>query len=875
MSRARQASEVSRRKESHRKQRLPRTELLEPRLTLSASNLLGHWYTLLASGGSGARAASSTTLAPTADAAVEAGAYANVNYGQAPLLAAGCSSQANSNYQSCLKFDLGGASGTVSSAILNLTPLQSAGNLSKLTLRIQLLSDSADGWLESGASSRSSAGALTWSNCPGGSGLTMSVPGTSLRLGSTLSLDVTSLVNQNFNANHVASFVISATSSSSQTSDVFFASREYVNSSYRPSLRLTLGPPAPTPAAPTVATAASASPSTVTGKTTSLSVRGGSTSGESTLTYTWSTASEPSGAAAPVFSANGTNAAKATGVTFAAAGKYTFRVTISDGLGQTATSTVGVTVSQTLTSLSVTPATVTLAGGAKQQFAALGLDQFGAAMSSPTAVTWTASAGTVTSGGLFTAPASGTVTVKAACGSLTSTATVTVGSSFLNLQNADIAALAQSLFSGDGSISRADMLQIFTRVINDGSTVTTSQLHDMQVIVGAAATLKMPNYVQVLAADVVNGNTANAHYQGAALGNLAAGNATSKLTKLVNKWFYGTDHPLATGYTFKATTGSLFGSGPQYTDLYQGYLGDCYYLSTLGSIAQHAPAAIQNMFIANGDNTWTVRFYAGGAADYVTVDNQLPTYGGQLIFAGLGPQGKLWVALAEKAYAQWNETGKEGRDGQNNYASIEGGWMDVVNTQVLNHAATDYNVATTSDRNAMIAALAANKAVTIGTINLPSDPYDGLYGDHAYNVVSYNASTGMFTLYNPWGIDQPGPLSWTQLTQDCDVFTVADPSGTTPAGLAAAVKLSLRAGAGGRTGSAATTTSQAAAYDAAVVARGASCPRPETPAPIPSGDGQLVAASAALRDRWTTGHSAKLAAPAVDHLLADGALLTA
>ena len=53
----------------------------------------------------------------------------------------------------------------------------------------------------------------------------------------------------------------------------------------------------------------------------------------------------------------------------------------------------------------------------------------------------------------------------------------------------------------------------------------------------------MPSYVQVLAGDVVNGNPANAHYQGAPLGNLAAGSSAAQLDDLIDKWFYGTDLP--------------------------------------------------------------------------------------------------------------------------------------------------------------------------------------------------------------------------------------------------------------------------------------------------------------------------------------------
>jgi hypothetical protein len=73
----------------------------------------------------------------------------------------------------------------------------------------------------------------------------------------------------------------------------------------------------------------------------------------------------------------------------------------------------------------VTPAAAKVRAGAKVQLAAAGRDAFGNA--APVAVTWTASAGAVSPGGLLTAPATaGTVIVTAAAGALTATATVAV-----------------------------------------------------------------------------------------------------------------------------------------------------------------------------------------------------------------------------------------------------------------------------------------------------------------------------------------------------------------------------------------------------------------------------------------------------------------
>lgn len=183
---------------------------------------------------------------------------------------------------------------------------------------------------------------------------------------------------------------------------------------------------------PYVVNAASASPSTVTGTSTSLSVLGGDSSGASSLTYTWSVLSEPSGASAPTFSVNASNAAQNTTATFHAAGTYTFEATITDSSGLSTTSDVSVTVDQTLTGLVVSPGNVTLADGSTQQFTATAEDQFGQAMATQPSFTWTltAGSGTLGSNGLYTAPSTGTgsATMQAADGSLSATGSVTFGS---------------------------------------------------------------------------------------------------------------------------------------------------------------------------------------------------------------------------------------------------------------------------------------------------------------------------------------------------------------------------------------------------------------------------------------------------------------
>jgi regulation of enolase protein 1 (concanavalin A-like superfamily) len=182
---------------------------------------------------------------------------------------------------------------------------------------------------------------------------------------------------------------------------------------------------------PTVATAAAASPSPVTGTTTALSVLGADYNGESALTYTWAATTIPTGATAPTFSVDGTNGAKATTATFSKAGAYTFTVTIADAAGLSTTSVVNVTVNETTAKVSVSPAAPTLVAGATQQFSAVAYDQFGVALSPQPTVAWSLTgSGSISSTGLYTTPSgAGSAVVTATANSVAGSTTVTIGSS--------------------------------------------------------------------------------------------------------------------------------------------------------------------------------------------------------------------------------------------------------------------------------------------------------------------------------------------------------------------------------------------------------------------------------------------------------------
>jgi hypothetical protein len=546
--------------------------------------------------------------------------------------------------------------------------------------------------------------------------------------------------------------------------------------------------------APTIVASAVASSNIVTGASVQLSMLGADDAGEGNLTYTWAATTLPNGAFTPSFSANGTNAAKSTTVTFYEAGTYVFTATEADAGRLTATSSVTVVVNQTFTTVQIYAPSQVIYPGLSLQIYAWTLDQFYRVMTPPSPITWSASAGSITSNGLFYAFAPpGTVTITATSGSIQSSTTVNIISStnFMGMNDAALATLTQSLFA-DGSIDRQDMISILQSVCPTGSnTLGLADYNDLKTILVNASGLNMPSYVRTLAGDVVNGNFANAWYQGQHLGNLTYLTTGANYTKLVDKWFYGTDYPVIDAnvpagqtYSYSLVSGSLFnaaaGGIPSHLDEFQGRLGDCYFITALGSMADSSPSAIQNMFRDNGDGTWTVRFFQSGIANYVTVDAMLPTDSGStLVYADYGmmnndPTNTLWIALAEKAYVQFNEIVQGGGYGTNCYSLIEGGIPGTVYNQVLGHAANYYDM---SSQQALIDAVNNHLAAGICT-NGTTDPMSGLAAGHAYAVIGYDGATGTFTLYNPWGNNQPGPLTWADLQANCWGFQTTDPSGT-------------------------------------------------------------------------------------------------
>ena len=144
--------------------------------------------------------------------------------------------------------------------------------------------------------------------------------------------------------------------------------------------------------------------------------------------------------------------------------------------------------------------------------------------------------------------------------------------------------------------------------------------------------------------------------------------------------------------------------------------------------------------------------------------------GARNIVAG---NNELWGALAEKAYAQLNESNKISQDGTNSYGGINGGWPDNATTHITGIAARrakanhnpwhsnnstlqalhDYNTVSDSELRALVN---SNKVVTLWGFDSSAD--GGYVGEtnvqsgirrHAYAITGYNPTNGRYTIRNP------------------------------------------------------------------------------------------------------------------------------
>ncbi len=337
---------------------------------------------------------------------------------------------------------------------------------------------------------------------------------------------------------------------------------------------------------------------------------------------------------------------------------------------------------------------------------------------------------------------------------------------------ADIAADVQN-----GSLGYSADLSLLEDAAVGGMTAAKfNTLKSFAAELNAPGGISVSPYVQQITDDVILGNSANATWNGGAsratsLGDLSATSTQTQADELIGEWFLGTNLPslslAAVGQenlnpTYQSSTLPLYGpsGAPTLQDVNQGYLGDCYFLSSLGEVALKDPSAIENMIASNANGTYSVRFYVDGKPDYVTVNSQLPVMGGGYEWANASrlefANGTTddWVALVEKAYAQLNAQtnaphGMELNSASDSYEGITAG-----NGAALT-LITDQSETATSlsprESSSSLGSILAQMASSFSSgeeilMSTPGHSSGNLVGDHMYMVTGVNATTGALTI---------------------------------------------------------------------------------------------------------------------------------
>jgi Calpain family cysteine protease len=190
------------------------------------------------------------------------------------------------------------------------------------------------------------------------------------------------------------------------------------------------------------------------------------------------------------------------------------------------------------------------------------------------------------------------------------------------------------------------------------------------------------------------------------------------------------------------------------TDIYQGQMGDCYLLSSIGEIALFHPSWITKMIQANADGTETVTLYRAangglpgiGTASYTPVEinvtntfpsNSVNNGANQDVYNG---QKEIWVQVLEKAMATL----------YGGYNGIANGGIPAISLEELTGCSAIATSPGAISWQQVQADAAAGNLITFDTGGYGALSYH-LYGCHAYMFQSLTTVNGtvMVNLLNP------------------------------------------------------------------------------------------------------------------------------
>ncbi len=253
----------------------------------------------------------------------------------------------------------------------------------------------------------------------------------------------------------------------------------------------------------------------------------------------------------------------------------------------------------------------------------------------------------------------------------------------------------------------------------------------------------------------------------------------------------------------------LYGAkGPQAADIRQDALGDCYFVATLGAVAQQQPDAIRNMIsfdAKTGNFTVTLHDNDGNPQSVqvtqAELEDNLARQGGSTA-DNSGLDGPIWPAVAETAYAKIHDSNPADGLTEGYNAIANGGWpQDAMQTitgdrgdeirysegffesenSALDRMAGQVDAALSNDRPVTLWTVPENRSLW-DKIRGNEGTQDGLVDNHVYTVEGVHKNADgewMVTVRNPWstnmnvgeGHDTASP------TMEVPLRTLADTGG--------------------------------------------------------------------------------------------------
>ncbi|MFO1425029.1 MAG: C2 family cysteine protease [Candidatus Competibacteraceae bacterium] len=227
---------------------------------------------------------------------------------------------------------------------------------------------------------------------------------------------------------------------------------------------------------------------------------------------------------------------------------------------------------------------------------------------------------------------------------------------------------------------------------------------------------------------------------------------------------------------------NLYGpGGPSANDIKQDAFGDCYFVATLGAVAQQNPRLIQDaIYYDLNSQQFRVRLYdLKGQTKFIWVtqaelEDNVKRHGGSYV-DNTGKYERTWPAVIETAYAKMFDTNPADGLGEGYQKIISGGWPSDAMMAITGNAGTKvvyvyYPRLGTTGSVALLGArvstaLNQSKSVTLWSVpekdsrglwqklTGASIPQDGLVDNHVYTVVSLTqaGTDWKVTVRNPWG----------------------------------------------------------------------------------------------------------------------------